>query len=73
VEEWIVRFAGWLGSNALVFFLVATTVACAMASLVWYLLVREAPRLGRWSASRRPRPHVRRHAAAAVSLKLATQ
>jgi undecaprenyl-diphosphatase len=50
VEEWIVRFAGWLGSNALVFFLAATTLACAMASLVWYLLVREAPRLGRWSA-----------------------
>jgi membrane-associated phospholipid phosphatase len=50
VEEWLTLFARWLGSNALVFFMFATTVACGTAWLVWYLLVHHAPRLGRWSA-----------------------
>jgi undecaprenyl-diphosphatase len=50
VEAWLTPFARWLGSNALVFFVFATAVACAIACLVWYVLVHHAPRLGRWSA-----------------------
>jgi membrane-associated phospholipid phosphatase len=50
MEEWIAPVARWLGSNALVFFVIATTAACALASVAWYVLVHQVKTFARWSA-----------------------
>jgi undecaprenyl-diphosphatase len=50
MEASLIPVARWLGSNALVFFLLATTAACAIASIAWYLLVHHTPRIGRSTA-----------------------
>jgi undecaprenyl-diphosphatase len=55
MEEWLAPIARWLGSNALVFFVLATTAACGIAALAWYVLVYHAPRIGRWAADRAAR------------------
>lgn len=49
MEEWISPVARWLGSNALIFFFCATTIASAIAGLAWYLLVHHAKTFARWS------------------------
>jgi membrane-associated phospholipid phosphatase len=51
MEEWLSPIARWLGSNALLFFVVATTIACAAAGLAWYLLIHHARTFARWSVA----------------------
>lgn len=50
MEERIPAIAYWLGSHAAVFFALATVVAFAMVSTVWFVLVRRSITLPGWVA-----------------------
>ena len=68
MEDYIPAIARWLGSNALVFFAVATAVALTLFGALWYLLIHHTRTLGRfavhlWSSLAHWPPTARMHGA----------
>ena len=54
MEDYIPAIARWLGSNALVFFAVATAVALTLLAGLWYLLVHHTRTLARFAGALPP-------------------